>query len=164
MREPPAQKVKVSARYVQCSAERKSGGKGRGRSERSVGHVARGCPILEAPGCDPGPPEPCSPVVGELARLVLWESEHRMGCSPVRSSHPSKPPHTFTRPLLDEAPSISCGSHLHTCGQWALERWDFWLCSAGQRGNQDCAPPSIKANVHNNRRESEVLGFQGKIQ
>lgn len=53
MREPPAQKVKVSARYVQCSADCASGGKGRGASERSAGHVARGCPILEVPGWDP---------------------------------------------------------------------------------------------------------------
>lgn len=70
VREPPAQKVKVSTRFAQCSAKRTRGGKGRGASSPRAGHVARGGPILE--GLQPG-----SLVVGELAGLVVRrESEH----------------------------------------------------------------------------------------
>lgn len=90
--------------------------------------------------------------------VVLREQEHSR-----TEQEPPNSPHTYRLPTA----WVGKVFPLHMRGsQWAQERWDFWLCSAGQGGNQDCMPPSIKANVHKDVhwRESENLGFQSKIQ
>lgn len=73
----------------------------------------------------PAPPEPCSPAVGLLAKLVYYGNQNTEWFAAPFAPATPKPPHTFTLSLLDEPPSISCGSCLHMCGQWAQERWAF---------------------------------------
>lgn len=106
--------MKVSTRHVRCSAERARGEMGRGVSLPCCGHVARGCPILEAlAGTSPGPSEPSSLGEGQAGMqepaLAVVCCPRAPPCPHTSTVGPSKP----VAPAECRPPSISYCSCRH---------------------------------------------------